>query len=64
MKVTESKEELIKSSEFGSKEEFIIDDEKPLTAVEKNFLLIAERGDCSGVKKYVILYIFYYKIHY
>lgn len=51
MKGTESTDELLKNTN-GEEEHIIFDNEKPLTATEKSFLLLAERGDCSSVKRY------------
>lgn len=57
MRETTSKANLLEASTEGlanSSTSLLADDdlaEKPLSDVEKQFLLLAERGDCAGIKR-------------
>lgn len=48
-----SKDNLIKSEEnlHDEVEDLMPPEEKPLTSIEKTFLLLAERGDCATVRR-------------
>lgn len=53
MKGTESKENLIDNIEDEFDTNVLLNDpiERPLSQIEKTFLLHAERGDCATVKR-------------
>lgn len=53
MKVTDSLEKLITKDKDNINEELLLNEpiDRPLSQIEKTFLLHAERGDCATVKK-------------
>lgn len=55
MKGTESRENLIDKFEEEFDTKVLLNDpiERPLSQIEKTFLLHAERGDCGTVQRYV-----------
>jgi hypothetical protein len=55
MTKSQSKEDLIGSKEQlrGDRKSFVLPPEYVLSPTEKKFLLLAERGDCASVQRYV-----------
>lgn len=55
MTKSQSKEDLIGSKEQlrGDRKSFVLPPDYVLSPTEKKFLLLAERGDCASVQRYV-----------
>lgn len=56
MNETVSRENLIDKSDEMLNDNILDPSDRALSLVEKNFLLHAERGDCSTVVKWVLVY--------
>lgn len=58
MPKSQSKEDLIGSKEQlrGDRKSFVLPPDYVLSPTEKKFLLLAERGDCASVQRYVNKY--------